>query len=56
MATYNGFDGGTTQVTYGGHPLYFYAHEAKNEVKCHNIRGFGGLWLVVTPQGRAAAP
>jgi predicted lipoprotein with Yx(FWY)xxD motif len=47
---------GTTQVTYGGHPLYFYAHEAKNEVKCHNIQGFGGLWLVVTPAGRAAAP
>jgi hypothetical protein len=46
----------TTQVTYGGHPLYFYAHEAKNEVKCHNIRGFGGLWLVVTPQGRVVAP
>jgi predicted lipoprotein with Yx(FWY)xxD motif len=46
---------GTTQVTYGGHPLYFYAHEAKNEVKCHNIQGFGGLWLVVTPAGRAAA-
>lgn len=47
---------GTTQVTYGGHPLYFYAHEAKNEVKCHNIQGFGGLWLVVTPAGRPAAP
>jgi predicted lipoprotein with Yx(FWY)xxD motif len=47
---------GTTQVTYGGHPLYFYAHEAKNEVKCHNIQGFGGLWLVVTPAGLAAAP
>ena len=47
---------GTTQVTYGDHPLYFYAHEAKNEVKCHNIQGFGGLWLVVTPAGRAAAP
>ena len=47
---------GTTQVTYGDHPLYFYAHEAKNEVKCHNIQGFGGLWLVVTPTGRAAAP
>jgi predicted lipoprotein with Yx(FWY)xxD motif len=47
---------GTTQVTYGGHPLYFYAHEAKNEVKCHNIQGFGGIWLVVTPKGRAAAP
>jgi predicted lipoprotein with Yx(FWY)xxD motif len=47
---------GKTQVTYGGHPLYYYAHEAKNEVKCHNIQGFGGLWLVVTPTGRAAAP
>jgi predicted lipoprotein with Yx(FWY)xxD motif len=47
---------GTTQVTYGGHPLYFYAHEAKNEVKCHNVQGFGGLWLVVTPKGQAAAP
>ncbi|HJQ86423.1 MAG TPA: hypothetical protein VJ820_03025 [Propionibacteriaceae bacterium] len=46
----------TTQVTYGGHPLYFYAHEGKNEVKCHNIQGFGGLWLVVTPAGRPAAP
>lgn len=45
---------GTTQVTYGGHPLYYYAHEAKNEVKCHNITGFGGLWLVVTPAGDAA--
>jgi predicted lipoprotein with Yx(FWY)xxD motif len=47
---------GTTQVTYGGHPLYIYAHEVKNEVKCHNIQGFGGLWLVVTPAGRPAAP
>jgi predicted lipoprotein with Yx(FWY)xxD motif len=47
---------GTTQVTYGGHPLYYYAHEAKNEVKCHNIQGFGGLWLVVTPAGKSAAP
>jgi predicted lipoprotein with Yx(FWY)xxD motif len=47
---------GATQVTYGGHPLYYYAHEAKNEVKCHNIQGFGGLWLVVTPAGQSAAP
>ncbi|MGW1343389.1 COG4315 family predicted lipoprotein [Kribbella sp. NPDC002412] len=45
---------GTTQVTYGGHPLYFYAHEAKNEVKCHKIEGFGGLWLAVTTAGQAA--
>jgi Secreted repeat of unknown function len=46
----------TTQATYGGHPLYYYAHEAEDDVKCHNIQGFGGLWLVVTPSGRSAAP
>jgi predicted lipoprotein with Yx(FWY)xxD motif len=45
---------GTTQVTYAGHPLYFYAHEGKNQVLCHNVRGFGGLWLVVTPAGNPA--
>jgi predicted lipoprotein with Yx(FWY)xxD motif len=45
---------GSRQVTYGGHPLYYYAHEGKNEVKCHNVRGFGGLWLAVTPAGDAA--
>ena len=28
---------GAAQVTYAGHPLYFYAHEGKYEVLCHNI-------------------
>jgi predicted lipoprotein with Yx(FWY)xxD motif len=45
---------GSMQVTYAGHPLYFYAHEGPNEVRCHNVREFGGLWLVVTPTGEAA--
>jgi len=45
---------GSTQVTYAGHPLYFYAHEGKNQVLCHNVSEFGGVWLVVTPRGRAA--
>jgi predicted lipoprotein with Yx(FWY)xxD motif len=45
---------GSVQVTYAGHPLYYYAHEGKNEVRCHNVREFGGLWLVVTPAGTAA--
>jgi predicted lipoprotein with Yx(FWY)xxD motif len=45
---------GTTQVTYAGHPLYYYAHEGRDEVRCHNVREFGGLWLVVTPSGKAA--
>jgi predicted lipoprotein with Yx(FWY)xxD motif len=46
---------GSRQVTYAGHPLYFYAHEGKNEVLCHNVSEFGGLWLVVTPSGAPAA-
>jgi predicted lipoprotein with Yx(FWY)xxD motif len=45
---------GSTQVTYAGHPLYFYANEGKNEVRCHNVNLNGGLWLVVTPSGEAA--
>jgi predicted lipoprotein with Yx(FWY)xxD motif len=46
--------GGASQVTYAGHPLYYYAHESPGQVLCHDIEDFGGLWLVVTPQGRAA--
>ena len=42
---------GTTQVTYNGHPLYFYAHEGPGEVKCHNVSTHGGLWWVVAPDG-----
>lgn len=45
---------GTTQVTYAEHPLYYYAHEGKNEVLCHNIGGFGGLWLALTASGDPA--
>lgn len=45
---------GSVQVTYGGHPLYYYAHEGKNQVLCHDVPGFGGLWLVVTPDGEPA--
>ncbi len=46
-------DGGR-QVTYDGHPLYFYAHEQPNQVLCHNVSEFGGVWLVVTPSGAPA--
>ena len=45
---------GSKQVTYAGHPLYFYAHEEPNQVLCHNVSEFGGLWLVVTPNGDPA--
>ena len=45
---------GSTQVTYKDHPLYFYAHEGPNEVRCHDVPGFGGQWLAVAPTGAAA--
>jgi predicted lipoprotein with Yx(FWY)xxD motif len=44
----------STQVTYAGHPLYFYAHEGKYQVLCHDVTEFGGTWLVVQPDGTAA--
>jgi predicted lipoprotein with Yx(FWY)xxD motif len=40
------------QVTYRGRPLYFYAHEGPDEVKCHNVFLNGGLWWVLGPDGR----
>jgi predicted lipoprotein with Yx(FWY)xxD motif len=43
---------GRLQVTYNGWPLYYYAHEGPREVKCQNVNEFGGLWLVVKPNGR----
>jgi predicted lipoprotein with Yx(FWY)xxD motif len=46
-------DDGTTQVTYDGHPLYLYAHEGPNQVTCHDVSEFGGLWLAVQPSGQA---
>jgi predicted lipoprotein with Yx(FWY)xxD motif len=46
-------DDGTTQVTYAGHPLYYYADDPRGEVLCHDVEEFGGLWLVVEPGGEA---
>ena len=45
---------GTTQVTYDEHPLYFYAHEGKYEVKCHGVFLNGGNWYAVQPDGHRA--
>ena len=47
---------GRRQVTYNDHPLYFYAHEGKNEVLCHDVFLNGGNWYVVQPDGDAAPP
>jgi predicted lipoprotein with Yx(FWY)xxD motif len=43
---------GRRQVTYNGWPLYYYVDDGVGEVKCQNVEEFGGLWLVVRPNGR----
>jgi predicted lipoprotein with Yx(FWY)xxD motif len=42
---------GKRQVTYDGRPLYYYVDDAPGRVLCHNVLEFGGLWLVVRPDG-----
>ena len=43
---------GTVQVTYRGHPLYYFSGDTKpGQIKCENVANFGGLWLVVSPGG-----
>jgi predicted lipoprotein with Yx(FWY)xxD motif len=42
---------GRRQVTYAGKPLYYYAHEGRGEVRCHNVNLNGGFWWVVGPDG-----
>jgi predicted lipoprotein with Yx(FWY)xxD motif len=44
--------GGLRQVTYAGHPLYYYVGDTKaGQILCQNVREYGGLWLVVAPSG-----
>jgi predicted lipoprotein with Yx(FWY)xxD motif len=45
---------GRQQVTYNGHPLYFYVHDPKGQILCHNVFEFGGDWLVVRKSGNPA--
>jgi predicted lipoprotein with Yx(FWY)xxD motif len=43
---------GKLQVTYNGHPLYYYKEDEPGRILCQNVDEFGGLWLVVRPNGR----
>ena len=43
---------GTTQVTYKGHPLYFFARDKDSEdAYGEGIKGFGADWYVLAPSG-----
>jgi predicted lipoprotein with Yx(FWY)xxD motif len=44
---------GKRQVTYAGRPLYYYVGDRRpGEVRCQNVREFGGIWLVMRASGR----
>jgi predicted lipoprotein with Yx(FWY)xxD motif len=45
---------GSTQVTYRGHPLYYYIGDRlPGQVLCQNVEEFGGRWYVLTRRGSA---
>jgi predicted lipoprotein with Yx(FWY)xxD motif len=44
---------GKSQVTYGGHPLYYYAEDTKpGQMKGQGSKQFGAEWYVVGPAGK----
>lgn len=45
---------GSTQVTFGGWPLYYYArHEGVGRLSGQLVEEFGGIWYLVAPDGAA---
>ena len=43
---------GRIQATYRGRPLYYYVDDRPGVALCHNVREFGGLWLLVRANGK----
>jgi predicted lipoprotein with Yx(FWY)xxD motif len=44
---------GSLQVTYGGHPLYYWSGDTANTIMCQHVNLHGGFWYVVNPNGTA---
>lgn len=45
---------GTTEVTYAGHPLYYFLSDNQaGDTKGQGVNGFGALWWVLDPSGKA---
>src|SRR5213594_2890625 len=43
---------GRLQVTYNGHPLYYYKADKVGKVMCQHANMHGGLWLIIKPNGQ----
>jgi predicted lipoprotein with Yx(FWY)xxD motif len=45
---------GTIEVTYAGHPLYYFLQDKQaGDTTGQGVNGFGGLWWVMGPSGAA---
>jgi predicted lipoprotein with Yx(FWY)xxD motif len=45
---------GKVEVTYAGHPLYYFVQDVKaGQTTGQGVDGFGGLWWVLSPAGAA---
>jgi predicted lipoprotein with Yx(FWY)xxD motif len=45
---------GSSQVTYAGHPLYWFSGDAKaGDTNGEGLTDFGGAWYAVSPAGKA---
>jgi predicted lipoprotein with Yx(FWY)xxD motif len=44
---------GTKQITYKGHPLYYYvSDQSSGETTGQGVKSFGAAWYVLNPQGK----
>jgi predicted lipoprotein with Yx(FWY)xxD motif len=43
---------GALQVTYNGHPLYYYSADRRGKIMCQHANMHGGLWLIIKPNGQ----
>jgi predicted lipoprotein with Yx(FWY)xxD motif len=45
---------GTKQVTYAGHPLYYFQEDtATGDLNGQGVNGFGAKWWIVAPSGKS---
>ena len=42
---------GSVQITYAGHPLYYFSGDKGTEIRCQHVKLNGGYWYVVRASG-----